>query len=253
MDSDPQFEVDMQPDVEPGQTLLVGLSSVGMAGVTAADYLVRNLESEEVGHISPEALPSITPVVEGAPRHHTRLYNLTNVDLTVLVGELFVPVSAARSFAHCLLKWADHKRIEEVAILHAVPFPHGPEMHEVFTVATEPYRSARLAEAEISPLTGGFLDGVPAELVSRSLSGDAPPTGVYVTPAHAPGPDVEAALRLLDATEGIYEFSVDVSELEDLSEEINQYYTNLAEHMAAAAESERSAEEREYGADRMFM
>jgi len=253
MARDPQFELDTSPDVDPGQTLLVGLSSVGMAGVTVADHLVRHLDSAEIGHVSPEELPAITPVADGLPRHHTRLYNLTEVDLTVLVGELFVPVRAARSFANCLLEWVSSKRVEEVAILHAVPFPHGPEEHRVFTVATEEYRAERLADADVAGLTGGFLDGVPGELVSASLTGTAPPTGVYVTPAHPPGPDVNAALLLLDAIETVYDVSVDRTELEVLSEEINAYYANLAEHTAAAAESERSAEEREFGEDRMFM
>lgn len=253
MERDASFELDVHPDIESGQTLLVGLASLGMAGVTAADHVVRHLDSEEVGHVSPEALPAITPVADGLPRHHTRLYNLTDVDLTVLVGELFVPASAARSFASCLLEWVGSKRIEEIAILHAVPFPHGPEQHAVFTVATEPYRETRLADADIGGLSGGFLDGVPGELVSHSLGGKAPPTGVYVTPAHPPGPDVEAALRLLDAVEGVYGLAVDRSELEDLSQEINEYYASLAEHMAAAAEDERSVRDREFGHDRMFM
>jgi len=253
MRHDATFAVDTSPDVEPGQTLLVGLASLGMAGVTAADHLVRHLDSTEIGHVSPEALPAITPVTDGQPRHHTRLYNLTDEDLTVLVGELFVPVTAARSFASCLLEWVESKRIEEIAILHAVPFPHGPEQHKVFTVATESYRAERLADADTEGLSGGFLDGVPGELVSHSLSGEAPPTGVYVTPAHPPGPDVEAALRMLDAVGGVYDLEVDLSELENLSEEINEHYAKLAEHMASAAEAERSVEDREFGEDRMFM
>jgi len=253
MPSDAHFAVDMSPDVEPGQTLLVGLSSLGMAGVTAVDYVVRQLDSEEVGHVSPAELPAITPVADGLPRHHTRLYNLTDVDLTVLVGELFVPVSAARSFADCLLEWIGTNRIEEVAILNAVPYPHGPEQHQVYAVATEDYHGTRLDGTSIDGLPGGFLEGVPGELVSRSLGGQAPPTGVFLTPAHPPGPDAEAALRLLDAVEEVYDLAVDRDELESLSAEITRYYANLADQLAAREESERSAADREFAADRMYM
>ncbi|MEF8814024.1 MAG: hypothetical protein V5A55_09430 [Halovenus sp.] len=31
---------------------------MGMAGLTTADYLVRNLDSTEIGHVSPEELPA---------------------------------------------------------------------------------------------------------------------------------------------------------------------------------------------------
>jgi predicted ATP-grasp superfamily ATP-dependent carboligase len=62
MSPDSNFEVDVSPDIEPGQTLLVGLSSVGLAGLTAVDYLVRHSDAEEIGHVSPDELPAITPI-----------------------------------------------------------------------------------------------------------------------------------------------------------------------------------------------
>jgi len=245
------FEVAVSPDIEPGQTLLVGLSSVGLAGLTAVDHLVRHCESEEIGHVSPEELPAITPIENGTPRHHTRLYNLTEFDLTVLVGELFVPVWAARSFAEAMLDWAEAAQIEEIAVLHGFQGPHGPDEHAVFHVATEAYQDARLADSDTKPLQGGFLDGVPGELVSRSLGREAPPIGIYTTPAHPPGPDADAALLFLDAIQDSYDISVDLAELEDLSETIQQHYASLAERMEQLREMDESRQE--YSEDRMFM
>lgn len=247
------FEVDISPDVESGQTLLVGLAKPGMAGFTAADYLVRQMESEEIGYVTPDTLPAITPVEGGKPRNHTRIYNLVDVDLTVLVGELFVPAWAARSFAETLLEWVDDVQVEEVVFLHAVPYPHDPEQHALFYVATDDYREMRLSDTDIKPLGGGVLDGVAGELVSRSLSGKAPPVGVYVTPAHPPGPDIDAALYLLDGIETVYDVSVDLTELEDLSDEIHRYYSTLSEQLTALKESEESVESRDFGVDRMYM
>lgn len=251
MPSEPAFRVDVSPEIQPGQTLVVGLSSLGMTGLTAVDYLVRHLDSEIVGHVSPAEMPSFTPFEDGRPRHHTRLYDLADSDLTVLVGELFVPVWATRSFGDALVEWMSDVRIEEVAILHGVPFPHAPEEHETSHVATDEYRQRRLESASIPPLTGGVLDGVPGELVSRSLDDDAPPTGVYITPAHPPGPDIDAALLLLDAIEEIYGVSVDRTELEELSADIKRHYENLADRMSTLAEEQ--AGRREFAEDRMFM
>jgi len=247
------FQVDASPDIDPGQTLLVGLSSVGLAGLTATDHLVRHCDSEEIGHVSPDELPAITPIQDGHPRHHTRLYNLTEVDLTVLVGELFVPVWAGHSFAETLLEWVESVQIEEIAVLHGVAIPHGPEEHEVFHVATEEYQELRLAETETRPLQGGYLDGIPGELVSRSLDGDAPPVGVYVTPTHPPGPDIDASLKFLDTIEDSYDVSVDLSELEDRSDAIQKHYAALADRMEKLREVEDSRADQEYAEDRMFM
>ena len=243
------FDVTVPSDVDPGQTLLVGLTTPGMAGITAVDYLVRNRPTEVIGNVSPEGLPAITPFEDGEPRHHTRLYNLTDVDATVLVGELFVPVPAARAFAEALAEWIETNRIEEVALLHGVPFPHGPDEHATFYVATEPYRETRLEGTDLQPLKGGFLDGVAGELVSAGMDGTIPPTGVYVTPTHPPGPDIDAAVRFVDSIERAYGVDVDRDELERRSEEIKQYYAGLADRMAAF-EAEAT---QEYPEDRMFM
>jgi uncharacterized protein len=243
------FDVTVPSDVDPGQTLLVGLTTPGMAGITAVDYLVRNRPTEVIGNVSPEGLPAITPFEDGEPRHHTRLYNLADIDATVLVGELFVPVPAARAFAEALAEWIETNRIEEVALLHGVPFPHGPDEHATFYVATEPYRETRLEGTDLQPLKGGFLDGVAGELVSAGMDGTIPPTGVYVTPTHPPGPDIDAAVRFLDSIERAYGVDVDRDELERRSEEIKQYYAGLADRMAAF-EAEAT---QEYPEDRMFM
>ena len=243
------FDVTVPSDVDPGQTLLVGLTTPGMAGITAVDYLVRNRPTEVIGNVSPEGLPAITPFEDGEPRHHTRLYNLTDVDATVLVGELFVPVPAARAFAEALAELIETNRIEEVALLHGVPFPHGPDEHATFYVATEPYRETRLEGTDLQPLKGGFLDGVAGELVSAGMDGTIPPTGVYVTPTHPPGPDIDAAVRFLDSIERAYGVDVDRDELERRSEEIKEYYAGLADRMAAF-EAEAT---QEYSEDRMFV
>jgi uncharacterized protein len=245
--------VDVPAGRETGSTLVVGQSHLGMAGVTAADYLVRQLPSTQIGHVAPADLPAIAPFEDGVPRHHSRLYRLEDADVTVLVGELFIPVGAARSYTDALLAWADERAIEEVVVLHGVPFPHGPDEHEVFHVATPAYRERRLDADTFRPLRGGFLDGVVGELVTRSLDDDAPEAGVFITPTHPPGPDVEAALKLLDAVERLYEFEIDETELRTLGDQLRRYYEQFADRMATMAEGEEPLGSHDYPEDRMYM
>lgn len=253
MTAPPPFVVDAPADREPGSTLVVGLSHPGMAGVTAADYLVRHLDSTQIGHVVPEDLPAIAPFEEGVPRHHSRLYTVDGTGLTVLVGELFVPVSAARSYADALLEWTEEYAVDEIVVLHGVPFPHGPDEHEVFSVSTPGYAERRLADGAIEPLKGGFLDGVVGELVTRSIDAAAPETGVLVTPTHPPGPDVDAALKLLNAVERLYALDVDETELRALGEQLKRYYEQLADRMETLAETDSSLRSHDYPEDRMFM
>lgn len=185
------------------------------------------------------------------PRHHSRLYLLPETNVPALVGELFIPVSAARSFTDELLSWAADQNIEEIAVLHGVPFPHGPEEHDVFFVVTPEYRDCRLAEESVKPLKGGFLDGVVGDLVTRSLDDDAPDVGVFVTPARPLGSDIDAALKLLTTAESVYEFDVDETELSERGEQLRQYHEQLADRMESFAESEGPLASHDYPEDRM--
>lgn len=245
------FEIET-PEIDPGQTLIVGLASPGMAALTTANHTVTNCESSQIGHISPTELPGITPFEDGTPRHHTRLYNLVENDVVVLVGELFVPAWAARPFAKSLLEWSERAEISEIVFLHSVAYPHGPEEHQVFHVATDEFRDSRLS-GQSTPMAGGVLDGVAGEIVSHSLREDGPPAGVFITPAHPPGPDVDSALLFLDVIEEIYELPVDRKELEELSREIKEYYETLDERISTLTDADSSRDDRDFYADRGFM
>lgn len=250
MSDDPTFEVHVDPSDRVGETLLLGLSNVGVAGLTAIDYLVRNLECDQVGRVTAHDYPSITPFVDGTPRHHTRLYCVKDAGITAMASELLLPVQHASRFVDAVLDWAAGEGIEEVVVLNGVPFQHDPEEHAVFQVATESFQERRLEGAGLAPLRGGFLDGVPGELLARSLEGAGPPTGVYVTPTHPPGPDLDAALLFLDAIEQTHGVAVDRGELERLSEETRRYYQELAERMQTRGEEgDRSG----YPEDMAFM
>lgn len=247
------FHVQSTDSQHTGETLIVGQAHLGMAGVTAADYLVRHLDSTQIGHVSPSELPAIAPFEDGVPRHHSRLYTLDQYDISVLVDELFVPVAAARPYVDGILEWVQERAISEVIVLHGVPFPHGPDEHEVFYVATPGYRERRVAGTALQPLKGGYLDGVVGELVTRSLDDKAPETGVFATPTHPPGPDIDAALKLLAAIEDICGFDVDETELREFGEQLKQHYEQLAERMAALSEGDDEFGSHDYPEDRMYM
>lgn len=253
MSAHPTFDVTVDPDRRPGDTLVLGLAIPGMAGLTAADYLVRHLESETVGAVVPDGLPAIAPFEAGVPRHPTRLYDLLESPLAVLVGELHVPPWVAGPYVDAVLDWATAAGVEEIAVLHGVPFPHGEHEHAVYTVATAGYRERRLEGADIQPLAGGVLDGAAGELVTRALDDDVVEVGIYITPAHPPGPDMDAALRLIDALEDRYDIDVDEAELKGLSEQLRRHYSELADRMAALGEADQPIGSRDFPEDRMYM
>lgn len=252
MASEPVYEVSISTDEPLEGTLFVGLANVGLAGLTAVDYLVTHREFERIGYVRSRGLPDITPVENGEPRHPMRVYASPEADYCILVSELFVPVWAADSFVDGILEWIGSTDIDELAVFHGVPYPHGPDEHDVFSVATPAYSDRRLAESTVSPVSGGVLDGVTGALTTRSLEGEAPPLGAFVTPTHPPGPDLEAALRYLETLGTVYGLEIDDEQLRQRSAELQRYYGELADRMEAL-ESQESLENRSFPEDRMFM
>ncbi|MDS0299292.1 PAC2 family protein [Halogeometricum sp. S1BR25-6] len=238
----PDFAI--SSDQSPGETLLAGFSTFGLAGLTAADFVVDQLELEEIGHLTVEGLPAVTPFEEGRPRHHTRLFSRPDLDVTVLVGELFVPAAAGGAFSDAVLEWTEQKGVDEIAVLSGVPIPHSHAEHETYFVATDDYRERRLADTEIPPMGRGFFDGTNAALVERGIDS---PLGVcvYITPVHAQVPDVDAAVRLVEAAESVYGLGLDADPLEAFAGEVRQHYAELAERL--------EAREEEMPEDRMYM
>lgn len=221
----PSFEI--SHETEPPSHLIAGFSTFGLAGLTAADYLADHLDLEETGHVTVEALPSITPFEVGTPRHHTRLYGHEDFDVSVLQNELFVPPLAADALSEAVLEWTDGNGVEEVTVLSGVPIPHGPDDHRTYYVASQDYHAARLKGMDIPGMGAGFLEGVNAALVGRGMD-SALRVGVLITPVHTQAPDVEAAIRLVETAAELYGLEVDTSELAAFAEEVTQYYAELA-------------------------
>jgi uncharacterized protein len=243
-ETQPQPTFEITHETSPTERLITGFSSFGLAGLTAVDFLVNQLELTETGHISVDTLPAITPFENGTPRHHTRLFSRGDLDLTILVNELYIPIEVVDSFAKAILEWTEENAVREVTILSGIPVPHGPEEHKVFYVATEDYQDDQLAESEIPGMGGGFLNGVNASLIGRGMD-SALRVGVFITPVHAQVPDAEAAIRLVEVTQERYGLDIDTSDLEEFAGEVEQYYQDLEERVRALEET-REPEDQMY-------
>lgn len=241
----PETTFDVVHEVAPDETLLAGFAEYGLAGLTAVDYLVDQLDLEQTGHVTADGLPTITPFSAGVARHHTRLFSRTDLDITVLVGELFVPLPVADLFASAVLDWTEANAVSELAVLSGASIPHGPDAHRTFYVATEEYQRRRLGDADVQAMGRGFLDGVNGSFMARGL--DSPlDVCVFTTPVHAQAPDVEAAIRLLDAIDAIYGFDLDTDPLQSLATDVRGHYQRLAERVEQVDEEYRPE-------DQMFM
>jgi len=128
------------------RTTRAGFSTFSLAGLTAVDYLIDHLELEPTGCVTADGVPSVTPFENGRPRRHTRLFSRPDLDVTVLVAELFVPPTASPALADAI------RLVETVATVYGFGIDPGPL--EGFVAEVEQYYAGlaeRLAEREASP------------------------------------------------------------------------------------------------------
>jgi len=113
---------DEQPPVD---TLAVGVSKYGLAGLTAVDYLSDQHSMSEIGHLRTPGSPFMTPFENGTPRHHSRLYVDEAASYAVLVGERFVPPAQVGAFAEAITAAGGKLDVSNITILTGVPIAHG--------------------------------------------------------------------------------------------------------------------------------
>lgn len=124
----PSFQI-TQCEYSSVDTLIAGFAGVSLAGLTTTSHLVDHLDLDEIGHITTSTLPAITPFEDGTPRHHSRLFSRDDLDIVVLVNELFVPLWGADPFADAVVEWTETADVDEITVLAGIPYPHGPADH----------------------------------------------------------------------------------------------------------------------------
>lgn len=252
MNDMPGFEVVPVEGEATHETVIAGIGGPDLAGLTAVDYLLGEYESTRIASIRTRGLPDVAAVTDGIPRHPVRLHRIDPLELSVLVSEVFIPVSLADRFADAIAAWLGQTEIASVTLLYGAQFPHGEAQHVPFLAAPERYRT-RVGEVPLEPLSSGLLDGIAGELLLRGMEDGFPDSGVIVTPAHLPGPDVEAALRLLDGLARLHDVAIDTTDLETRWEQLRDYYEGIAERMQAIQEADGTATTRDFPEDRMYM
>jgi uncharacterized protein len=247
--TDIEFEVTARRGADLGGSLVLATANPGLAGLSVVDYLVSQTDAEQVGHVRARGLADVTPFTDGEPRHAVRLYSPPERNVTVLTGELFLPTAAGEPFVEAIVEWATGVGIWEFVAPYAVPYPHGPEEHRVFYVGTSAFRERRVSGHDVAPLKGGYLDDPTGELLTAGLDRDAP-VGALITPSHPPGPDLDAAVRILEALDDLYDLDVDPTELRARADERRRQYAELAQRVQTLDDRTAGGE---YPEDRMFM
>jgi len=222
-------------------TLILACPEPSLAGVVAVEYLIDQLQMEEIGAIKITEMPPVIAVVNGAAKLPHRIFYSRQTGIVAIRQHVPIPPQLYAEFIHRVLDWAEENKVKLVACLSAMPALGEKESDAVYFVTEEglvekfkEYGFVPIREATVTGLEGAYLDAV----LDRSIDGvlliaesklltavkrlvDSGKVAARDVIAilndlvGRTGPDVGAALKLVNAVAKLAETQIDTSKLQE--------------------------------------
>jgi len=222
--------------------LILACPEPSLAGVVAVEYLIDQLQMEEIGAIKITEMPPVIAVVNGAAKLPHRIFYSRQAGIVAIRQHVPIPPQLYAEFIHRVLDWAEENKVKLVACLSAMPALGEKESDAVYFVTEEglvekfkEYGFVPIREATVTGLEGAYLDAV----LGRSIDGvlliaesklltavkRLVDSGKVATHRDViailndlvgrTGPDVGAALKLVNAVAKLAETQIDTSKLQE--------------------------------------
>ncbi|MFN3804071.1 MAG: proteasome assembly chaperone family protein [Pyrobaculum sp.] len=220
--------------------LVMACPEPSLAGVVAVEYLIDSLAMEEIGAIRITEMPPVIAVVNGVAKLPHRIFYTKNTGVVAIRQHVPIPPQLYAEFIHKVLDWAEENKIKLVACLSAMPAVSDDDA--VYFVTEEglverfkQYGFIPIKEATVTGLEGAYLDAV----LSRNIDGALLiaesklltaikrliDSGKVATHRDVMlilndlvgrvGPDVGAALKLVNAVAKLAEVQIDTTKLQE--------------------------------------
>lgn len=222
--------------------LLLACPEPSLAGVIAVEYVIDSLKMEEIGAIRIPELPPVIAVVNGVAKLPHRIFYSKELGILAIRQHVPTPAPTYAEFMGKILDWAEENKIKDVVCLSATASLGEGDADAVYFVTEDhlvdrfrSYGLQPLKEATIAGLEGAFLDAV----LGRSIDGalllaesklltavkrliESGKVGshrdimlILNDLVGRVGPDVAAALKLINAVAKITGIQIEASKLQE--------------------------------------
>lgn len=222
--------------------LVMACPEPSLAGVVAVEYLIDALGMEEIGAIRITEMPPVIAVVNGAAKLPHRIFYSRQAGIVAIRQHVPIPPQIYAEFIHKVLDWAEENKVKMAVCLSAMPAVGEGDSDKVYFVTEESlverlrqYGFEPIKEATVAGLEGAYLDAV----LGRSLDGALliaesrlltaikrlVDSGKIATHRDVVailndlvgrvGPDVSAALKLINAVAKLAETPIDTAKLQE--------------------------------------
>ena len=222
------------------KTVLIGFPGSGLVGSIALQYLVEQMEFEQIGAITSKYFPPVALMTKGVINAPVRLYEKDH--LVAVISDVPIHPAICYEVANGIMDWLAQFDIKEVVTIAGI-ITNEPEKR-VFGVATSSGVLQRVEEKTII-LPMGSISGVAASLLTESKTRGIPGIGLLGETVNTPDPRSSAAT--IEVLNQIYGLNLDIQPLLEQAVEIEAAMSQIAEQVQKTEATPRREQLPMYG------
>jgi uncharacterized protein len=223
------INITSKPLPENGAVLL-GFPGSGLVGTIALQYMVDQLEFEQIGSINSRYFPPLAMMNRGIINDPVRIYQKN--DLAAVVADIPIHPTICYEVSNGLMEWLAHFKPREVLTIAGI-ITNEPEKR-VFGVATSADVLKRIQDHTLM-LPIGSISGIASSILTECKMRNIPAFGLLGETVNAPDPRASAAT--IEVLNKIYNLGLDTQPLIEQAVEIEQTMGKLAEEVQQTAET----------------
>jgi uncharacterized protein len=214
--------------------VLMGFPGSGLVGTIALQYMVDQLEFEQIGSMTSRYFPPLAMMNRGIINDPVRLYTKHNekFNITAIVADIPIAPPICYEISNAILDWLTPYKPKEVLTIAGI-VTNEPEKR-VFGVATSAEALPRI-EKDTIVLPIGSISGIASSILTECKVRGINGYGLLGETVNAPDPRASAAT--IAVLNKLYDLGLDVQPLIEQAVEIEQSMGKLAEEVQSAEQA----------------
>jgi len=214
--------------------ILMGFPGSGLVGTIALQYMVDQLEFEQVGSMNSRYFPPLAMMNKGLINDPVRVYakNIGDYGIAAIVADIPIAPPICYEIANAIMEWLEPYKPKEVLTIAGI-VTNEPEKR-VFGVATTPDALHRIQDNTLV-LPIGSISGIASSILTECKSRNIPAIGLLGETINAPDP--RASASTIEVLNRMYNLALDIQPLIEQAVEIEQSMGKLAEEVQQSADA----------------
>jgi uncharacterized protein len=214
--------------------VLMGFPGSGLVGTIALQYMVDQLEFEQIGSMNSRFFPPLAMMNKGLINDPVRVYAKKTDDyaLAAIVADIPIAPPICYEISNAIMEWLEPFEPKEVLTIAGI-VTNEPEKR-VFGVATTPDALQRIQDHTLV-LPIGSISGIASSVLTECKSRNIPAVGLLGETVNAPDPRASAAT--IEVLNKMYNLALDAQPLIEQAVEIEQSMGKLAEEVQQSADT----------------